>query len=122
MTATDPSNGVVAAAPPADAKGAEAAPDERAEDEQTILRIEHLPPDIGWLMIYVGVLGVILPGIIGAPFLIAGVAVLTPGGPRLLSRWVGRQPRGFVHASLKQIGRWLDDLDRRYPRLPSASS
>jgi len=27
-----------------------------------------------------------------------------------------------VHTGLKQIGRWLDDLERRYPRLPSTSS
>ncbi len=108
-------SGVIAA----DASHVDAAPVEIAEDEQTVLRIEHLPRDVGWMMVYVGVLGVILPGIIGAPFLVAGIAVLAPGGPKLLTRWVGRKPRGFVHASLKQMSRWLDDLERRYPRLPS---
>ena len=106
----------------AESTGAEAERDQTKEDEQTVLRIEQLPRDIGWLMVYVGVLGVILPGIISAPFLIAGIAVLAPGGPQLLTRWVGRKPRGVVHFSLKQIGRWLDDLERRYPRLPLASS
>lgn len=97
---------------------ADATAKEAIEDGETVLRIEHLPRDVGWLMVYVGVLGVILPGIIGTPFLIAGLAILTPGGPKMLDRWAGRKPRGFVHASLKQISRWLDDLERRYPRLP----
>jgi hypothetical protein len=84
-------------------------------DEQAILRIVNLPRDVGWMMVSVGVLGVILPGLPGTPFLLAGIAVLAPGGPRLLTRWAGRKPKGFVHISLKQIGRWLDDLERRYP-------
>lgn len=88
-------------------------------DQQIVSRIANLPPDIGWLMVSIGVLGVVLPGIIGTPFLVAGVAVLTPGGPKLLTRWAGNKPNGFVHKGLRQIGRWLDDLDRRYPRPPS---
>jgi hypothetical protein len=105
----------------ATASGAEQA-DETAKDDQTVLRIADLPRDVGWLMVSIGVLGVVLPGIIGTPFLVAGIAVLTPGGPRLLTRWIGPKPKGFVHKGLKQIGRWLDDLERRYPRPPSASS
>ena len=129
MTAIDPTNdaaaprGVVTLdVPRADASEAEATPDERAEDQQTLLRIEHLPRDVGWMLVYVGVLGFILPGIIGTPFLIAGVAVLMPGGPKRLSRWAGRKPRPFVHAGMKQIGRLIDDVERRYPSLPGASS
>jgi uncharacterized membrane protein YbaN (DUF454 family) len=73
------------------------------------------------MMISVGVLGVILPGLPGVPFLVAGAAVLSPGGPQLLTRWAKRRPQGVVHTGLKQISRWLDDLERRYPRLPSSS-
>ena len=119
MTGIDPPN-AVAAAPSADPNGAEATADQRAEDEQTILRIERLPRDMAWMMVFVGVLGVALPGIIGTPFLIAGVAMLAPGGPKTLLRWADREPTGFMHTGLKQMGRWLDDLERRYPRLPSA--
>ena len=88
-------------------------------DEEVMQRIANLPRDVGWMMVSVGVLGVILPGIPGVPFLLAGSAVLTPGGPRLLTRWARRRPQGVVHGGLKQIGRWLDDLERRYPRSPS---
>jgi hypothetical protein len=95
-----------------------ATPDERAEDELVVLRIDQLPRDVGWLLLYVGVLGVILPGIVGFPFVIAGGAVLLPGGQRLLRRWVGQNPPPVVHACMKQIGRLLDDVERRYPRLP----
>jgi hypothetical protein len=84
-------------------------------DEQIVLRIANAPRDVGWMMVSVGVLGVILPGLIGTPFLVAGIAVLTPGGPELFTRWVTENPNGFVLAGLKQMGRWLDDLERRYP-------
>jgi hypothetical protein len=38
-----------------------------------------------------------------------------------LEQWAKRRPKGVVHYGLKQIGRWLDDLERRYPRKPSAA-
>ncbi len=137
MTATDPADGAAlpcehapghsthetVASPAAAQDGAQMGaqvggqPDEQ-EDEQALLRILDVPRDVGWLMVSVGVVGVILPGLPGTPFLLAGVAVLAPGGPRLLTRWVGRKPKGMVHAGLTLIGRWLDDLERRYPRSP----
>src|SRR5712691_8233742 len=55
---------------------------ENAVDEQLIRRIEHLPREAGWVLITAGVIGVIVPGIVGAPFLVAGAFVLSPGGPR----------------------------------------
>jgi hypothetical protein len=114
MTATDPTDEVL----PIPVAGAEAA----AEDEQVLLRISGMPRDVGWMMISVGVLGVVLPGLPGVPFLVAGATVLAPGGPQLLTRWARRKPKGVVHTGLKQIGRWLDDLERRYPKRPSTTS
>jgi hypothetical protein len=122
MTATDnPDDGAAASqcvtSPAArGAHGSEVATDGAAVDEQIILRIANVPRDVGWLMISVGVIGVILPGIIGTPFLVAGVAVLAPGGPQLLTDWVRRNPKAATLVGLKQMGRWLDDLERRYPR------
>jgi cation transport ATPase len=87
----------------------------QAIDAQLIQRIENLPREAGWALIVAGVIGVVAPGIIGAPFVVAGAFVLTPGGPRLLSRWAGRKPRKRVHSALRQMCRMIDDLDRRYP-------
>jgi hypothetical protein len=65
--------------------------------------------EAGWLLITAGVVGLVVPGVLGTPFLLAGAVVLVPGGSKLLSRWAGR-------SAMRQIGRFLDDLGRRYPR------
>jgi hypothetical protein len=49
--------------------GSDMATDGTAVDEQIFLRIANAPRDVGWMMVSVGVLGVILPGLIGTPFL-----------------------------------------------------
>jgi hypothetical protein len=87
----------------------EPAQDASAFHELTPVRVEQLPKEAGWLLITAGVIGLVVPGVIGTPFLLAGAVVLTPGGSKLLSRWAG-------HSAMRQIGRFLDDLERRYPR------
>ena len=91
--------------------------EERSEDLALIAKIEHLPRDVGWLLICAGALGVILPGVIGFPFVIAGTAVLTSRRPTRLTRWIGRNPPKLVQRGLRQINRMLDDLERRYPSI-----
>jgi hypothetical protein len=123
-TATTPVDDVIASESATDAAvlhRSHVSAQQTDEDDRALVRIVDLPRDVGWMMVSVGVLGVILPGLPGTPFLIAGIAVLAPGGPRLLTRWARRKPKGVVHTGLKQIVRWLDDLERRYPRLPSNS-
>ena len=93
-------------------------PEEQAEFERAVQRIENFPHEFGWLMIYVGILGIILPGVIGFPLVIAGGAVVAPGGRKWLALWLGRNHGPMVRASLKQIVRMADDLDRRYPSKP----
>jgi hypothetical protein len=92
--------------------------DGRSFSERTVLRLDTLTTEVGWLLVTAGVIGVIAPGIPGTPFLIVGALVITPGGTKLLSRWVGKNPPRIVKAGMKQIGRFLDDLERRYPRAP----
>ena len=99
------------------AVGEDITPAEHEQDVEMMHRIEHLPADVGWLLIWVGALGVVLPGIIGVPLIVAGAAVVVPGGRKWLARWAGRKPPKFVHASMKQIGRMLDQMDSRYPPL-----
>jgi hypothetical protein len=89
--------------------------EEHAINEHLMRRIENLPKDAGWALITAGVIGLIAPGIIGWPFVVAGAFVLAPGGTRRLARWAGRKPRKHAHAALRQICRLVDDLERRYP-------
>jgi hypothetical protein len=84
-------------------------------DEHLMRRIENLPREAGWALITAGVIGVIAPGVLGWPFVVAGAFVLAPGGTRRLARWAGRKPRKHAHAALRQICRLVDDLERRYP-------
>jgi hypothetical protein len=111
-----PASGDVASEAAGSMWAGDAAMDGTAIDEETLLRIANVPRDVGWMMVTIGVLGVILPGIVGTPFLVAGIAVLVPEGPQRLTHWVRRNPNWVVHTGLKQMGRWLDDLERRYPR------
>ena len=79
-------------------------------------RIEELPREAGWALVTAGVIGLIAPGVVGFPFVVAGAVVLTPGGARKLAHWASRKPRKYAHAALRQICRLVDDLERRYPR------
>jgi hypothetical protein len=88
----------------------------RAIDEQLMRRIEELPREAGWALITAGVIGLVAPGVVGFPFVVAGAVVLTPGGPKKLAHWASRKPRKYAHAALRQICRLVDDLERRYPK------
>lgn len=84
-------------------------------DDETVKRIEKLPRDVGWLLITAGVLGVVLPGVLGFPFLILGGLVVMPATSQRAEHWLaGHGPKMF-RGSVRQINRFLDDLERRYP-------
>lgn len=90
--------------------------EELRQDEAVVDRVEHLAKDVGWVLVAAGVIGIVMPGVLGTPFLIAGAAALWPGNRTRFQRWrEGQSPR-FLHGSMKQIDRFLDDLERRYPK------
>jgi hypothetical protein len=85
-------------------------------DHRTAERIQKLPQDIGWLLVTAGVVGVVMPGVLGLPFLVLGGLVLMPATNRRAERWLtGHSPKLFK-GSIRQINRFLDDLEQRYPR------
>jgi hypothetical protein len=86
-----------------------------AADPDNMFRIRSLPKEVGVLMVVAGVTGLILPGPIGAPFLIVGGVVLWPRAfERVEIRFQKRFPK--VHRQgMRQIKRFLEDLERRYP-------
>lgn len=81
-------------------------------------RIEELPKEVGVLLVALGVLGLVLPGPIGTPALVAGGLVLWPSGFRGVARGLERRFPKLHRASFRQIGRFLNDLERRYPPAP----
>ncbi len=86
------------------------------EDEAVIERVEHLSHGVGWVLISAGVVGLVVPGVLGTPFLIMGALALWPGNHKRVERWrQGHSPKAF-HGAMKQINRFLDDLEKRYPR------
>lgn len=85
------------------------------EDVRQVHRIEKLPKEVGVLLIVAGVGGILLPGPVGSPFVILGGVILWPRAfHRVEACFLKRFPR-LHHQSVRQIGRFLQDLDRRYP-------
>ncbi len=77
--------------------------------------LQDLPREVGVLLLALGVLGLILPGPIGTPALVAGGVVLWPGTFGRVSRWMETRYPKFTRAGDRQIRRFLIDLERRYP-------
>jgi hypothetical protein len=85
-------------------------------------RIRHMPKEVGVLLIVAGIGGLLLPGPIGSPFVLLGGVILWPSVfERLEIAFEKRFPR--VHRkSVRQIGRFITDLERRYPLPPKPGS
>ena len=66
------------------------------------------------MLITAGIVGVILPGP-GIPAIIAGGFALWPRAFGKLESWLVRRNPGLHRKSVKQINRFLDDLEKRYP-------
>ena len=80
-------------------------------------RIEKLPRDVGWMLFGVGFVGFVAPGIFGLPFMAAGGLILWPKTARRLQNVLGRKaPEKTMTIGMRQIERFLDDLERRFPK------
>ncbi len=77
-------------------------------------KIKHVPKEVGVMLITAGIVGVILPGP-GVPAVIAGGLALWPQAFGKLESWLVRRNPGLHRKSVKQINRFLDDLEKRYP-------
>jgi uncharacterized membrane protein YbaN (DUF454 family) len=84
-------------------------------DAEDLARIRALPKEVGALLMVVGVGGILLPGPIGTPFLVLGGVVLWPRAFEKVEAGLQRRFPRLHRQSLRQIKRFLDDLDRRYP-------
>lgn len=86
-----------------------------ADDVEQVHRIEKLPKEVGVLLIVAGIGGMLLPGPVGSPMLVLGCVVLWPRAFRGLEDSFARRFPKLHHQSLRQMTRFLDDLERRYP-------
>jgi hypothetical protein len=94
---------------------AEVKPTEAESAALTLRRISAMPRDVGWLLVTAGVVGEVAPGVFGTPFWIMGTLILWPSMGRRMESVLERRAPQFFAASMKQVGRFLDDLERRYP-------
>jgi hypothetical protein len=89
------------------------------EDDAHVLAFESklktLPPEVGALLVAIGVAGILLPGPVGSPFLIAGGVALWPGLFGRIETWYRhRFPRSHRHGMVV-IERFIADMEKRYP-------
>lgn len=78
-------------------------------------RLAEQPREVGVLLVTIGIMGVVLPGLVGAPALLAGGLMLWPRGFRSVDRWLARRCPGVHRHGTEQLLRYLDDMERRYP-------
>ncbi|MGC8640215.1 MAG: hypothetical protein ACP5XB_10115 [Isosphaeraceae bacterium] len=86
-----------------------------AEEEAELARIKDLPKEVGVMLLTVGALGFMLPGVVGTPAMIAGGLVLWPKAFGKVENWFERKFPKMHKQSLFQINRYLNDLESRYP-------
>jgi hypothetical protein len=86
-----------------------------AEDQAELNRIKDLPRELGVMLMTVGVIGFVLPGVVGTPAMIAGGLVLWPKAFDKVENWFERRFPKIHKQSLYQINRYLNDLEARYP-------
>src|SRR5262245_63600724 len=92
------------------------------QDDSTVERIKGLPPALGVILMAAGVVGVLLPGPIGTPLIVAGGLVLAPRAFGKLDDLLKRRYPGLRHQGVKMLERFLDDLQKRYPDDPPANT
>jgi hypothetical protein len=87
-------------------------------------KVKDLPREVGALLLTFGVAGLILPGPIGTPAILAGGLVLWPGAFGRVTGWMRRRSPNAYRISMVQITRFVEDLEKRYPapQKPSSST
>jgi hypothetical protein len=89
-----------------------------ADQIEEIERIKHLPKEVGLLLLVVGVGGLLLPGPVGTPFVLMAAVVLWPRLFERVELFFERRCPKMHRAGVRQIKRYLSDLERRYPSSP----
>ena len=86
-----------------------------SEEEAELRRIKDLPKEVGVMLMTVGVLGLALPGVVGAPCNDRGRPGPWPKAFGKVENWFQSKFPKVHKQSLHQIHRYLNDLESRYP-------
>ncbi len=89
--------------------------DPKETDGRRLRRIEELPKEVGVMLLSVGAVGFVLPAMAGTPAILAGGLVLWPRTFGKLERWIERRYPVMHREGMRQVARYLDDLERRFP-------
>jgi hypothetical protein len=79
------------------------------------IRLDSLPKELGVLFVVAGIGGILLPGPIGAPFLVVGGVVLWPKLFHNMERGFEKRFPRIHREGMKQLKRFVVDLEKRYP-------
>ena len=90
-------------------------PSEEIAPHEVRKKLQRLPPEVGAVLIGVGVLGMVLPGLVGTPIFIAGALVLMPGVFDKCDRWTQKRFPKSHRIGMNSVERFIDDLEKRYP-------
>ena len=83
--------------------------------EKNIEMLQQLPPEIGTLLVMSGIAGMLLPGPVGFPLLIAGGVTLWPRTFQPMERWLSRRFPGAHREGVIQIKDFVGILQNRFP-------
>jgi hypothetical protein len=93
----------------------EPSPTAQEAADGTRQKLRRLPPEVGAVLIAAGVAGILLPGPIGTPLLLAGGLALLPGVFGRAERWFERRYPTFHGEGMRYVDRFIDDLEKRFP-------
>ncbi len=85
---------------------------ETADDDPVV---ESLPKEAGLFLLMIGIGGLLLPGPVGTPFLVMSVMVFFPKAFTKVDQGFKSRFPNSHRQGMKQVRRFVDDLERRYP-------
>ena len=84
-------------------------------DQNSNELLGKLPPEIGMLLVISGVAGILMPGLVGTPLLIAGGVSIWPKTFEPIERWFSRRFPSAHKEGVIQIKEFISDLHKRFP-------
>jgi len=89
--------------------------------DSTRQRIRQLPPEVGAVLLSVGLVGMVIPGPVGTPLILAGGLVLIPSVFGRLESWLHKKFPKSHKVGMQYVDRFIDDYEKRFPAAEDAS-